>query len=174
MQRPQAVAKYGDTFPGLRIAARCSIRAAIEADPEPFHSLMRPTGHRKAASPIFGFETRSEKERRRRVSRRRAPPPMENSMNDNRTPAPRGIRTARRLVLLASTAGLGIAVLLGGPGGIPNFSALSSTAALAQTQQRPAGFADVVEKVKPAIISVRVRSEERRVGKECSSRCSAY
>src|SRR5439155_13844116 len=82
-------------------------------------------------------------------------------MNDNRTPGPaRGIRTARRLVLLASTAGLGIAVLLGGPGGIPNFSALSSTPALAQTQQRPAGFADVVEKVKPAVISVRVKLDE--------------
>ena len=78
-------------------------------------------------------------------------------MNDNRTPDPaRGIRTARRLVLLASTAGLGIAVLLGGPGNVPNLSVLS-TAALAQNAQRPAGFADVVEKVKPAVISVRVK-----------------
>ncbi|TMJ47213.1 MAG: DegQ family serine endoprotease [Alphaproteobacteria bacterium] len=81
-------------------------------------------------------------------------------MNDNRTPGPaRGIRTARRLVLLASTAGLGIAVLLGGPGNFPSLSALS-TAALAQSAQRPAGFADVVEKVKPAVISVRVKLDE--------------
>src|SRR5712691_8694114 len=81
-------------------------------------------------------------------------------MNHSRTPSPaRGIRTARRLVLLASTAGLGIAVLLGGPGNFPSLSALS-TAALAQSAQRPAGFADVVEKVKPAVISVRVKLDE--------------
>src|SRR5229473_3154794 len=81
-------------------------------------------------------------------------------MNDSRTPGPaRGMRTARRLVLLASTAGLGIAVLLGGPGNVPNLSALS-TAALAQNAQRPTGFADIVEKVKPAVISVRVKLDE--------------
>src|SRR6266567_4588210 len=81
-------------------------------------------------------------------------------MNHSRTPGPaRGIRTARRLVLLASTAGLGIAVLLGGPGNFLSLSALS-TAALAQSAQRPAGFADVVEKVKPAVISVRVKLDE--------------
>jgi serine protease Do len=81
-------------------------------------------------------------------------------MNDSRTPDPaRGIRTARRLVLLASTAGLGIAVLLGGPGNFPPLPALS-TPALAQNAQRPAGFADIVEKVKPAVISVRVRLDE--------------
>jgi serine protease Do len=81
-------------------------------------------------------------------------------MNDSRTSGPaRGIRTARRLVLLASTAGLGIAVLLGGPGNFPSLTALS-TAALAQSAQRPAGFADVVEKVKPAVISVRVKLDE--------------
>src|SRR5438128_3533954 len=81
-------------------------------------------------------------------------------MNHSRSPGPaRGIRTARRLVLLASSAGLGIAVLLGGPGNFPSLSALS-TAALAQSAQRPAGFADVVEKVKPAVISVRVKLDE--------------
>ncbi|HXN43569.1 MAG TPA: Do family serine endopeptidase [Xanthobacteraceae bacterium] len=81
-------------------------------------------------------------------------------MNDNRTSGPaRGIRTARRLVLLASTAGLGIAVLLGGPGNFPHLPALS-TAALAQNPQRPAGFADIVETVKPAVISVRVKLDE--------------
>src|SRR6266699_3597076 len=81
-------------------------------------------------------------------------------MNHSRTPGPaRGIQTARWLVLLASSGGLGIAVLLGGPGNFPSLSALS-TAALAQSAQRPAGFADVVEKVKPAVISVRVKLDE--------------
>jgi len=60
---------------------------------------------------------------------------------------------------LASTAGLGIAVLLAGPGNFPNVFALS-TAALAQNAQRPVGFADIVEKVKPAVISVRVKLDE--------------
>src|ERR1700694_34835 len=81
-------------------------------------------------------------------------------MSENNTPGPaRGIRTARRLVLLASTAGLGIAVLLGGTGNLPHLSALS-TPALAQNAQRPTGFADIVEKVKPAVISVRVKLDE--------------
>jgi serine protease Do len=81
-------------------------------------------------------------------------------MSETRTPLPaRRIRSARRLVLLASTAGLGIAVLLGGPGNIPNLPGLWN-AALAQAVQKPAGFADIVEKVKPAVISVRVKLDE--------------
>src|SRR6266571_4582607 len=81
-------------------------------------------------------------------------------MSESKTPVPpRKIRSARRLVLLASTAGLAIAVLLGGHGNIPNLPTLS-TAALAQNVQRPAGFADIVEKVKPAVISVRVKLDE--------------
>ena len=75
-----------------------------------------------------------------------------------KTPVP-ARKTARRLVLLASTAGLGIAVMLGAPATIPNLPTLS-TAALAQSAQRPAGFADIVEKVKPAVISVRVKLDE--------------
>src|ERR1043166_8918037 len=70
---------------------------------------------------------------------------------------PRRVLAARRLVLLASVAGLGTAVLYAGPGtpqiGVPSFA----TSARAQTAQRPVGFADIVEKVKPAVISVRVK-----------------
>src|SRR5260370_38588485 len=81
-------------------------------------------------------------------------------MNDSRTPGPaRRIRTARRLVLLASTAGLGIAVLLGGPGNVPDLPVLS-TAAPAQNAQRPVRLADIPEKVKPPVISVRVKLDE--------------
>jgi serine protease Do len=74
-------------------------------------------------------------------------------------PAPKSrILPARRLVLLAGVAGLGVAVLLGGAGLVPKGSspALSSIA-YAQGVQRPAGFADIVDKVKPAVISVRVK-----------------
>jgi serine protease Do len=65
----------------------------------------------------------------------------------------------RRLALLASVAGVGIAVLAGGMGlQIQTKSpAWISSAAAAETAAQPRGFADLVEKVKPAVISVRVR-----------------
>jgi serine protease Do len=67
--------------------------------------------------------------------------------------------TARRLVLLATVAGLGGAVLLTGPGGYSaSLPAWTSAASAADsTMQHPAGFADIVTKVKPAVISVRVK-----------------
>jgi serine protease Do len=72
-------------------------------------------------------------------------------------PKPR-VLSARRLVLLAGVAGLGVAVLLGGAGFGPQGAGPSlSSIAYAQGVQRPAGFADIVEKVKPAVISVRVK-----------------
>jgi serine protease Do len=70
------------------------------------------------------------------------------------------ILSARRLVLLAGVAGLGATVLLGGAGFIPNAtSPILTNIAYAQNSQRPVGFADIVEKVKPAVISVRVKVE---------------
>jgi serine protease Do len=66
--------------------------------------------------------------------------------------------TARRLALLASAAGLAIAVVATGTSGFntPNFPSAIATAH-ADTMQRSTGFADVVERVKPAVISVRVK-----------------
>ncbi|HEY8274002.1 MAG TPA: Do family serine endopeptidase [Pseudolabrys sp.] len=66
--------------------------------------------------------------------------------------------TARRLALLASAAGLAIAVVATGTSGFstPNFPSAIATAH-AETMQRSTGFADIVEKVKPAVISVRVK-----------------
>jgi len=68
--------------------------------------------------------------------------------------------TARRLALLASAAGLAIAVVATGTSGFstPNFPGAIATAH-ADTVQRSTGFADIVEKVKPAVISVRVKIE---------------
>jgi len=64
----------------------------------------------------------------------------------------------RRLALLASVAGIGVAVLLGGPGyRSSTLPALTSPAQAAETVQQPAGFADLVAKVKPAVVSVRVK-----------------
>src|SRR6516164_9661573 len=67
------------------------------------------------------------------------------------------ILSPRRLALLAGAAGLSAVVLLGAnlaPG--TTRSSLPGIA-FAQNMQRPVGFADIVEKVKPAVISVRVK-----------------
>jgi serine protease Do len=59
---------------------------------------------------------------------------------------------------LAGVAGLGVSVLFAGSGFNLNSSLGSlSEAAQAQGLQRPVGFADIVEKVKPAVVSVRVK-----------------
>ena len=79
--------------------------------------------------------------------------------SNNPHSAPRRILKPRRLALLASVAGLGIAVLVAGPGGyLPfNIPALTSPAHAAEPAQNVPGFADLVAKVKPAVISVRVK-----------------
>jgi len=69
---------------------------------------------------------------------------------------------ARRLILLATTvASLGAAALvvspsLSLPGGYPTALA-QNLSEQARKTQAPVGFADIVEKVKPAVISVRVK-----------------
>ena len=85
----------------------------------------------------------------------------ENTPVRSARPARRKILSARRLVLLASVAGIGAAVMLGGPGyralAIPTWT---SSAQAADAATAPTGFADLVAKVKPAVISVRVRIEQ--------------
>jgi serine protease Do len=75
-------------------------------------------------------------------------------------PAPKSrTLSARRLILLAGVAGLGATVLLGSAGVLPQSTTSGlSAVAYAQGVQRPTGFADIVEKVKPAVISVRVKA----------------
>ena len=75
-----------------------------------------------------------------------------------------------RLALLGSAAGLAIAVLAGGagtylsagfPAGVIPAHAASLTAQTSEANfPHPASFADLVAKVKPAVISVRVRFQE--------------
>src|SRR5262252_2126553 len=81
-----------------------------------------------------------------------------NSMTCNNTPV-RKFLAPRRVALLASVAGVGIAVLAGGMGlqTQTKSPAWISSAVAAETAGQPRGFADLVEKVKPAVISVRVR-----------------
>src|SRR5215467_7812475 len=66
----------------------------------------------------------------------------------------------RRLGLLAGVAGLGVVGFLSGSSLAPTLKLPAlNTAAYAQNIQRPVGFADIVEKVKPAVISVRVKMD---------------
>jgi serine protease Do len=80
-------------------------------------------------------------------------------------PPTRRVLSVRRLGLLATTiAGLGAAAFFVAPSLAPNTSFLTGSALaqnLSQEAQRlpqhPVGFADIVAKVKPAVISVRVK-----------------
>jgi len=68
----------------------------------------------------------------------------------------RGVLSVRRFALLATAvAGLGTLALVATPVFAPPGSL--ATPAYAQGSGRPTGFADIVEKVKPAVISVRVK-----------------
>src|ERR1700755_1334741 len=71
----------------------------------------------------------------------------------------RGILSLRRLTLLGSAAVVGAALVLGGPLEYGHFASRAQ-AATTQAQQGPAGFADLIAKVKPAVISVRVKVEQ--------------
>ena len=64
----------------------------------------------------------------------------------------------RRVGLMAGAALLGCGALASGPVWRVGLPALTSPA-LAQNLQRPVGFADIVEKVKPAVVSVRVKMD---------------
>jgi serine protease Do len=69
--------------------------------------------------------------------------------------------SARRVTLMASVAGLGLAVLLTGPSAFRavNGPAWTGTAVAAENMLQPTGFADIVAKVKPAVISVRIKMD---------------
>ncbi|WP_024516010.1 Do family serine endopeptidase [Bradyrhizobium sp. Tv2a-2] len=76
-------------------------------------------------------------------------------MTENAHPI-RKILSARRLALLGSVAVLGSALMLGGPLA-GNHLASPAHAAIQSAQQGPTGFADLVAKVKPAVIAVSVK-----------------
>jgi serine protease Do len=76
------------------------------------------------------------------------------------SPAPRR-PSARRLALMGSAAGLAIALLVGGPTGFRQIPAWSGQVNAAETTlQHPADFADLIAKVKPAVVSVRVKMDQ--------------
>src|SRR6202790_117618 len=70
------------------------------------------------------------------------------------------VLTARRITLLASVAAVGAAMLLAGPSNYwPSGLAVGTPSARAAdaATAHPVGFADLVARVKPAVISVRVK-----------------
>src|SRR5262245_38846182 len=80
-------------------------------------------------------------------------------MNNETSPKASRFWSKRRVVLLASVAAVGAGVMLAGPAYPP--IALNATPARAVEAMQPqAGFADLVEKVKPAVISVRVKIDQ--------------
>jgi serine protease Do len=85
---------------------------------------------------------------------------MEMTPSPNTSPKKFRILSVRRAGLLASSvAGLGALALIGSAV-VPSHNNVFATAAYAQSTNRPAGFADIVEKVKPSVISVRVKVPE--------------
>ena len=84
----------------------------------------------------------------------------------------RSLFSARKFALMASVvAGLGVAAY----GFAPNNNDFLTTAAHAQVNkevrqvQQPIGFADIVERVKPSVISVRVKMAEKQASNDSSS-----
>jgi serine protease Do len=80
---------------------------------------------------------------------------MTQTNSDNQKPR---YLTARGLTLLASVGALGATVLLAGPASYWQSAVGALPANAAESgMQRPVGFADIVARVKPAVISVRVK-----------------
>ena len=70
------------------------------------------------------------------------------------------VLSRRRIAILATVVGLGTAAMYTDHAfGPPTATNALFAPAYAQNVQRPVGFADIVEKVKPAVISVRVKME---------------
>ena len=84
----------------------------------------------------------------------------ENPSHDSAKKSLRKVLTPRRLTLLASAAALGLAVVAVGPGSFSAVDLWAQPAQAADAAHAPVGFADLVEKVKPAVISVRVKIEQ--------------
>lgn len=72
----------------------------------------------------------------------------------------RTILRPRRLALLGTVGALGLAVLATAPGTSFFHASLIAPAQAAETAATPTGFADLVAKVKPAVISVRVKIDQ--------------
>lgn len=79
-------------------------------------------------------------------------------MTSTTPPSPGGFLNGRRALLLGTTiASLAAAALFVAPDVARHPAQAQNVTQQAQTVQRPVGFADIVEKVKPAVFAVRVK-----------------
>src|SRR5262249_49597534 len=88
------------------------------------------------------------------------------------TPPRRTGLTPRRIALLGSVAAVAAAMLLGGPNGFRQLQPAPFTGvaqAAETTLQHPADFTDLIAKVKPAVISVRVKMQAQNSSDEGGS-----
>jgi len=88
-------------------------------------------------------------------------------------PKARKLLSARRLVLLGSVAAIGAAVILAGPSSYRPLT-LGTPAHAVEAGQPQAGFADLIDKVKPAVISVRVKIEQEDKSADNSSGMQSF
>lgn len=85
---------------------------------------------------------------------------MNDRVNSDTTTS-RKILRPRRLVLLGTVAALGVAALSMAPGSAPfGTNSFIAPAQAAEAAATPPGFGDLVSKVKPAVISVRVKIDQ--------------
>jgi serine protease Do len=88
-------------------------------------------------------------------------------LNNSLEPRPTNKVAGRRVALLASVAALGLAAVVAGPGfyqtSHTGFGPSAAQAAETTALPHPASFADIVAKVKPAVISVRVKIDGAQV-----------
>ncbi|WBL80581.1 Do family serine endopeptidase [Bradyrhizobium xenonodulans] len=85
---------------------------------------------------------------------------MNDRVNSDTTTS-RTILKPRRLALLGTVAALGLAVLAASPGSSPlGMTSFIAPAQAAEATATPPGFGDLVSKVKPAVISVRVKIDQ--------------
>src|ERR1700724_1734203 len=87
----------------------------------------------------------------------------------------RSLFSARKFALMASVvAGLGVAVYGFGPshGPVDVFSSPAHAQVNNDVRkvEKPVGFADIVERVKPSVISVKVNINEKAASKDSSSK----
>ena len=151
----------------LRPAINCRIRSRLH-----YQTLTPPPARCKAAAPILpanGF-TRDSAALAPRFSgfgdNLMTDRPIDlSSLPSYRQPR-RSLLSARKLALMASVvAGLGIAVYgfspSSGPVNMFTTPAHAQVANEVRKVQQPVGFADIVERVKPSVISVKVNLNEK-------------
>src|ERR1700720_4647456 len=111
----------------------------------------------KATLPILVFERAAKRLSESNMNQTQGAKDMSSRASGD---AGHRLFSKRRIVLLASAAGLGAGMLFAGFAWTPNSTGSALFAppfAHAQNAQRPVGFADIVEKVKPSVISVKVK-----------------